>query len=121
MASLLTRRFGPELAPSGPLERLGGVIGAEVRRLMNWEERHARLLKRLGIVLGATLALDLIGTIAIYFLERRVQNGEIHTFFDAFFFGAFFSTQPSMLRCLPALTANEPGGTSSRTVVPVPT
>src|SRR5205085_8163711 len=41
-------------------------------------------------------------------------------YFDAFF-GAFFSTQPSMLRCLPALTANEPGGTSSRTVVPVPT
>ena len=41
-------------------------------------------------------------------------------FFDDFF-GAFFSTQPSMLRCLPALTAREPAGTSSRTVVPVPT
>src|SRR5207302_2945149 len=37
------------------------------------------------------------------------------------FYFFFFSTQPSMLRCLPALTAKDPAGTSSRTVVPVPT
>jgi hypothetical protein len=53
---------------------------------MNWEERHRTLLTRLGLVLGATLALDLIGTVAIYFLERHVQATEIRTFFDAFFF-----------------------------------
>src|SRR5439155_12276545 len=37
------------------------------------------------------------------------------------YFLPFFSTHPSMLRCFPALTAKDPGGTSSRTVVPVPT
>jgi hypothetical protein len=55
-------------------------------QFMNWEERHKRLLTRLGIVLGATLALDLVGTVAIYFLERRAHGTEIRTFFDAFFF-----------------------------------
>ena len=54
--------------------------------LLNWEKRHQTLLTRLGIVLGATLALDLVGTIAIYYLERHVKHGEIHTVFDAFFF-----------------------------------
>ena len=54
--------------------------------LLNWEERHRTLRTRLGIVLGATLALDLVGTIAIYYLERHVKHGEIHTVFDAFFF-----------------------------------
>ena len=55
-------------------------------RFLNWEERHGRLLTRLGIVLGATLAVDLLGTVAIYFLERHVKDTDIHTFFDAFFF-----------------------------------
>jgi hypothetical protein len=53
---------------------------------MNWEERHKRLLRRLGVVLGATAVLDATGTIAVYFLERHVQNTDIHSFFDAFFF-----------------------------------
>ena len=55
-------------------------------KLMNWEERHNRLLRRLGIVLAATLVLDVLGTVAVYFLERHVQNTDIHTVFDAFFF-----------------------------------
>ena len=45
-------------------------------------------------------------------------------FTDPDFRGYFFfrfSTQPSMFRCLPALTARAPGGTSSLRVVPVPT
>jgi hypothetical protein len=54
--------------------------------LINWETRHKRLITRLGIVLGATLALDLVGTVAIYFLERHTKGTEIHTLFDAFFF-----------------------------------
>ena len=33
----------------------------------------------------------------------------------------FFSTQPSLLSCLPALTASAPAGTSSVTVVPAAT
>jgi hypothetical protein len=53
---------------------------------MNWEERHARLLRRLGIVLAATLVIDAAGTVATYYLERHVKNGDIHSFFDAFFF-----------------------------------
>jgi hypothetical protein len=53
---------------------------------MNWEERHARLLIRLGIVLGLTLVIDAVATVVIYFLERHARNGDIHTLFDAFFF-----------------------------------
>jgi hypothetical protein len=54
--------------------------------LIKWEERHKTLLTRLGIVLGATLVLDIVGTAAIYFLERHVKQTEVHTVFDAFFF-----------------------------------
>ena len=53
---------------------------------ISWEERHTRLLRRLGIVLAATLVLDAVGTVAVYSLERHVKGGDIHTFFDAFFF-----------------------------------
>jgi hypothetical protein len=53
---------------------------------LSWEERHRTLLKRLGIVLAATLLLDLVGTVAIYLLERHVKGTEIRTVFDAFFF-----------------------------------
>jgi hypothetical protein len=62
------------------------VIREEVSRLGTWEERHRRLLARLAIVLLATMVLDAIGTIAIYFLERHATNGDIHNLFDAFFF-----------------------------------
>ena len=47
--------------------------------------------------------------------EFQIPNSK---FLIAFF---LFSTQPSMFRCFPALTANAPAGTSSRIVVPVPT
>jgi hypothetical protein len=53
---------------------------------LRWEERHRRLLQRLGFVLVATLAVDAVGSVAIYFLERHVKNGDIHTFFDSVFF-----------------------------------
>lgn len=53
---------------------------------IDWEERHKKLLRRLGIVLGATLILDAVGTVAVYYLERHVKNTEIHSLFDAFFF-----------------------------------
>src|SRR5688572_20683131 len=33
----------------------------------------------------------------------------------------FRSTQPSIFRCFPPLTASDPAGTFSRTVVPLPT
>jgi len=54
--------------------------------LLHWEERHKTLLKRLGLVLAATLVFDAVGTVAVYYFERHVEHTEIHTVFDAFFF-----------------------------------
>jgi hypothetical protein len=62
------------------------VIRAELTRLCTWEDRHRRLVSRLLVVLLATLVIDAVGTIAIYFLERHVRTGDIHNLFDAFFF-----------------------------------
>jgi hypothetical protein len=36
-----------------------------------------RLLKRLAWVFGATLVVDLIGTVAVYYLERNAQGTQI--------------------------------------------
>jgi hypothetical protein len=58
----------------------------ELGRLMRFEERHRRLLARLGLVLVATAAVDLVGTIAIYFLERHAHMTDVTTFGDALFF-----------------------------------
>jgi hypothetical protein len=62
------------------------MVRAELRRLTSWQDRHRRLIGRLLLVLLATLAVDLVGTLLIYVTERRVQNGDIHNLFDAFFF-----------------------------------
>jgi hypothetical protein len=62
------------------------VVAEELRRIGRWEERHRRLVARLLLVLALTVAIDAIGTIAIYFLERHAHGGDIHNLFDAFFF-----------------------------------
>lgn len=62
------------------------MIHEELSRLFDWEERHRRLLGRLGLVLITTVAIDVIGTVAIYFLERHAPHGDIHSFGDALFF-----------------------------------
>jgi hypothetical protein len=62
------------------------VIGEELQRVGNWEERHRRLFSRLLLVLLATVVVDALGTVAIYFCERHASNGDIHTFGDAIFF-----------------------------------
>ena len=62
------------------------MIREELSRLGTWEERHRRLFARLLVVLAATAAIDALGTVAIYFLERHTKNGDIHNVFDAFFF-----------------------------------
>jgi len=49
------------------------AIGEELGRLGRFEERHRRLLARLGLVVAATVVLDVFGTIAIYFLERHAK------------------------------------------------
>ena len=54
--------------------------------LMTWRERHKRLAGRIGLVFVATLAVDAVGTVAIYLLERHVRGTEVHTFGQALFF-----------------------------------
>jgi hypothetical protein len=62
------------------------MVLAELGRLMQWKERHRRLVSRLVLVLALTFVIDAAGSVAIYFLERHVRGGDIHTFFDAVFF-----------------------------------
>ena len=62
------------------------MIRDELKRLGTWEERHRRLVSRLLLVLALTAAVDVIGTVLVYFFERNVKHTDIHTFFDAFFF-----------------------------------
>jgi len=62
------------------------VIHDELTRLFTWEERHRRVLGRLGLVLVTTVAIDAVGTVAIYFLERHAPHGDIHSLGDALFF-----------------------------------
>jgi hypothetical protein len=58
----------------------------ELGRLLSYEERHRRLLARLGLVFAATLAVDALGTVAIYFFERHAHATEVKTWGDALFF-----------------------------------
>jgi len=62
------------------------MVRDELRRITTWGERHRRLIARLLLVLVATAVVDIVGTVAIYFLERHAKQGEIHNLFDAFFF-----------------------------------
>ena len=62
------------------------VIRQELSQITSWEDRHRRLIARLLLVLFATLVLDAIGSVAIYFLERHAKDTEIVSFGDAVFF-----------------------------------
>src|SRR5580765_8443723 len=62
------------------------AMGEELSRLMRFEERHRRLLARLGLVVAATAVIDVVGTVAIYFLERHAHQTDVKTFGDALFF-----------------------------------
>ena len=62
------------------------MIREELGRLLKWEERHRRLFGRLGLVLLATLVVDAVGSVLIYFFERHAQQTEITSFGDAVFF-----------------------------------
>lgn len=63
-----------------------GPAREELARLGTWEERHRRLVGRLLLVLATTALIDVVATIAIYFLERGAHDGDIHSFGDALFF-----------------------------------
>jgi hypothetical protein len=62
------------------------VLREELRDLMRWEDRHQRLIARLLIVLLATFAIDVVGTLLIWWTEKGVNGSEIHSAGDAFFF-----------------------------------
>jgi hypothetical protein len=62
------------------------TIVKEARMLAGWRDRHKRLMGRIGLVLVATIVVDVVGTIAIYFFERHGRGTEIHTLGDALFF-----------------------------------
>ena len=62
------------------------AVRDELRRLASYGERHKLLFARLTIVLVATLAIDALGTVLVYFFERHAKGTEIHTVGDALFF-----------------------------------
>ncbi len=62
------------------------MIHEELSQLMTWEERHRRLLARLAIVLMATIAIDALGSVLVYFLERGADGTEVTSFGDSVFF-----------------------------------
>ena len=62
------------------------MIREELGRLLTWEERHRRLIARIGLALGLTLAFDIAGAILTFFFERHAHGTDIHSFGDAFFF-----------------------------------
>ena len=64
------------------------AIGDELGRLIQFQERHRRLLARLGLVVAATAIIEVLGSVAVYFLERHAKGTEIKSVGDAVFFTA---------------------------------
>lgn len=56
--------------------------------LVGWSERHRRVAGRVGLVFLATLLVDALGTLAMYFSEHgsHAKANEIHSLGDALFF-----------------------------------
>jgi hypothetical protein len=81
----LRRRAGDPLTVR-PGRDTGVVISEELKRIWSWEARHRRLLARFAIVVAATLVIDAVGSVLVFFLERGAHGTEISTFGDALFF-----------------------------------
>jgi voltage-gated potassium channel len=62
------------------------VIREELGRLLAVEERHRRLLARLLIALGLTLAVAAVGSVLIFVFENGKKGSDVHGFGDAVFF-----------------------------------
>jgi hypothetical protein len=58
----------------------------ELGELATVTNRHKVLLTHLLLIVAASLVVDAIGTLSMYYLERHTPGSEIHTVFDAFFF-----------------------------------
>src|SRR5690349_12352738 len=81
--SLRPRSYSRAPMPAhAPLRRLG----REVRKVVRADTAtHLHLRERLATVFAASLVLDLLAAVAIYFLERGKTQTGIHTFGDALF------------------------------------
>ena len=62
------------------------MIREELHRTFRWEERHRRLISRIVIALGLTLAVDIVASFLVWVLERHAPDTDIHSLGDAFFF-----------------------------------
>jgi hypothetical protein len=62
------------------------VIREELRLIARWEDRHRLLIARLSIVAVATLLVDAVGTVLVYYAERGASDSEITSLGDALFF-----------------------------------
>jgi drug/metabolite transporter (DMT)-like permease len=61
-------------------------LRTELSRIIGWEDHHKKLVRRLTIAFGLTLIIDALGTVAIYFAERKPDGSEITSLGDALFF-----------------------------------
>ena len=64
------------------------MIRDELRHLLQWRDRHRRLVSRLVIALVLTVAIDVMASVLMWLLERHATGTDIHSFSD----GLFFST-----------------------------
>jgi hypothetical protein len=62
------------------------AIGEEITRLRTVGEHHRRLGARLTLVVGATLVIDLLAGIAMFFAERHAHGTQIRSIGQAWFF-----------------------------------
>ena len=62
------------------------MIREELARLFTFEERHRRLLARLLLAFGLSIAMFAAGIVLIWISESGQKGGSIHGFGDAAFF-----------------------------------
>jgi hypothetical protein len=62
------------------------LLPHEWRRILSWQQRHRLLVARFTFLLTLTFLVGLVGSVAIYFLERHASGTEVKTAFDAFYF-----------------------------------
>ena len=62
------------------------AVREELVRLTTFGEHHRRLGARLTLVVAATLIIDLIAGVVMFFAERHAQGTQIRSFGQALFF-----------------------------------
>jgi voltage-gated potassium channel len=62
------------------------MVREELGRLVTWSERHRRLLARVLIAFGLSVAVDLVCAAIMWSFESGLKGSDIHGFGDALFF-----------------------------------